>query len=768
MENQNQGNIKKIWKKEYFNRQRAKWVLENHKKVKLREISDPTYDPYEGVLNVCRKVLNNKSGVINQCYIQKDNIGRFNLAGGKFGAQNLMREFRTLLCCKDYYDIDIKNCHPTLLLQYAKKKNLDCKALEDYVKNRDKYFKEGSKLKLDKQEVKDLFLFIMFGGSGDKEVKKKIEGTDFEKKFKTYLEEVKTIQKYIYTNEQNIKQLVDEKEKENKNGSACSYYLQNEENKIVQIADDYFTKLRYHVGSLIFDGLQVRKTKELGTQVLTDLNKLVKTKTEYEIEFIIKDWDKDYDIPEHELNFNIDLYLVDNDREAAEIMIDLLEGIFIKSGGSFYEKKSATANIYIPIDEKTLKTRLLKYVTDVNIQKRGEKQNTHMSKNNKSAKNIIDVVVSLLVEGEDQTLKHKLDNSTKHKLCFLNGYYDFLKKEFCEYNDDIATAVFVNRNYKEPKEEKMNILKNKILYPILTDEKQRKWYLNWLSRGIAGLWKEDKTYVIGVGNRDSGKSAITDLCKNAFNTYARTFNGEQLACSKLGGDLDLKLKWLSDFEYCRLLFSNELKSEDENKKQLKLDGEILKRIASGGDEIQSRKIYQDAKEFSLKARMCLFMNRIPTISTDEAKETLSVIEFSSIFKDEITEEEKKINEIQEKGGCKFYLKDKSVKTLVMDEEICDAWVHLLIEHFYIQVPEHYKENMEDLVDNKNDDEKLITETLEFTFNKEDKISNSELKEMFSDMNISKLALTLKKKGAIPYKSGSTRGYCMIKLKENKE
>ena len=40
------------------------------------------------------------------------------LKKGQNGFQNMKREFRSILASNDYYDLDIKNCQPTILLQY--------------------------------------------------------------------------------------------------------------------------------------------------------------------------------------------------------------------------------------------------------------------------------------------------------------------------------------------------------------------------------------------------------------------------------------------------------------------------------------------------------------------------------------------------------------------------------------------------------------------------------------------------------------------------
>ena len=49
--------------------------------------------------------------------------------------QNLPREFRGAIG-GNYHDIDMVNCHPSILLQYCKKNDIKSDALEYYVNNR--------------------------------------------------------------------------------------------------------------------------------------------------------------------------------------------------------------------------------------------------------------------------------------------------------------------------------------------------------------------------------------------------------------------------------------------------------------------------------------------------------------------------------------------------------------------------------------------------------------------------------------------------------
>jgi hypothetical protein len=63
----------------------------------------------------------------------KDTIGRFY---ANCGIQNLGGNLRKYLTQGIYYDYDINNCHPTILLKMCKERNMACLYLEAYCKDR--------------------------------------------------------------------------------------------------------------------------------------------------------------------------------------------------------------------------------------------------------------------------------------------------------------------------------------------------------------------------------------------------------------------------------------------------------------------------------------------------------------------------------------------------------------------------------------------------------------------------------------------------------
>jgi hypothetical protein len=84
--------------------------------------------------------------------------------------QSIPREIRHTISRYFYFDIDMVNAHPVILLYLCKKTNFDCPALSKYVKNREKLFKlikndDGTLVGRDK--AKQIYLSLTNGGTKD-------------------------------------------------------------------------------------------------------------------------------------------------------------------------------------------------------------------------------------------------------------------------------------------------------------------------------------------------------------------------------------------------------------------------------------------------------------------------------------------------------------------------------------------------------------------------------------------------------------------------
>tara|TARA_R110000751_G_scaffold43398_1_gene100199 strand:+ start:923 stop:3208 length:2286 start_codon:yes stop_codon:yes gene_type:complete len=203
--------------------------------------------------------------------------GRIYVTQG-LGLQSQKKEVRGFLADGLYKDIDIKNAHPVLLLKICKDKCISSDYLEQYVKNREQILSQEGVSKLQ-------ILISMYSD------KKQQSDNSW---FKDFDKEMKEIQKKI------MLKFPPKKESKSKNprGSNMSMVMQKFENEIIQtIIKDISIE---NVGVPYYDGLFI-SDKWIGGNVkaiLIHLQTLVKNKTGFDIELVVKEHEYSLEIPE--------------------------------------------------------------------------------------------------------------------------------------------------------------------------------------------------------------------------------------------------------------------------------------------------------------------------------------------------------------------------------------------------------------------------------------------------------------------------------------
>jgi hypothetical protein len=741
----------------------AKYILENINKINYRIITDIDYNPVDKFKDYLKLAIK-KNGIIKINYKSKNEERLY----CSYGLQNMMREFRQSLCKYTHYDIDIKNCHPVLLVQYLEKNNIECKYLKKYVEEREKFFLKFESVGICKDDLKIEMLKIMNGGSLNVEKFKPLQ---------QLYNELQTIQNDIAKlNEDILKSVIKDKNDKlkslyNINGSVLNHLLQKLESKILNSAIDFMKKNGYNVEVPVFDGFMISKSKELNENTIKHLNDYVYKETNYKVEFLIKEMKEGLNYSLDDIkHLNDNNIIIDNDEDGAKIILKLLNNKIIKSQKRIFIRKFENSNIYdedLSMHFRDTKNELKKFIINLSICKIDDKGNIKcISKMLNGCETLAETVFILL--DDDENFIDNLWKSNLEKLCFLDGYYDFKTKQFKPYDNETYTITYIKRSCNfNISEVKYNELINKIINPILYNKKDQKEFLNWCSRGLAGCYT-DKTWSLGLGFRNSGKGVLNELFCNTFNNYVGQFNANELLCSRIGNqEISKKLAWSIPFQFRRLNFSNEIKNTDENGHKLKIDGNLIKALSSGGDELRARCNYKDEIKFKVQGRMCLFMNDIIESDPNDATETLSIFKFMSIFKDEITENEKKIND-DEECETKYFLKDEKIKTeLLNDVEIQNAFIKLIIDS-YTDKPlySNLKKSKDDMYDDDNDEDNIISKHFNITLNKDDLIIVKDFND-YAKENINltkaKLKFIISKLGVKEYRKEDFRYYRGIKF-----
>ena len=226
-----------------------------------------------GKQTVTYKLAQNKCG--------KAGYGR--LYGPVGSMEWIEREVRGTLCKDYYYDLDIVNCHPTLLAQIVSRKlQMDTPELDRYNSNRDHFLSticDG-----DRELAKTEVLKVLYNGRSEalqplsKEMKQICQRLWFHPSYSELADLCSTA--------------------DNKYGSFLSYLVQTEERKIMLCMKQFLEENKWSVDVLCFDGVMIRKdpNQTFSEDLLKELEVHISLKTGYNVQIKNKEFEF-FDIP---------------------------------------------------------------------------------------------------------------------------------------------------------------------------------------------------------------------------------------------------------------------------------------------------------------------------------------------------------------------------------------------------------------------------------------------------------------------------------------
>ena len=702
-----------------------KYDITNAKKLLLSEILD---EEYKGSLN--KYLKNGKNGKVEVQYTQNE-IGRLNIKvkGLKEGETCIAQAFmkgicKSALCSKYYKDLDMINAHPTFLEHILKERGLDCAILSHYNENRDKFFNKMAKKGLDRDSCKTLIIKIFYNGGIPSFCKdNKIEPEcipdmiyDLEKELKTNTQELLKSNELLPYRMKAIENKG--ADHYNLDGTAMSYYLQTIECRCLMALVDILKKEKIIVGALIHDGLHIDKSCELN---IKKLEYQLEKETGIKIGLKVKPFQKI-----HELD---NMIVIKTDKEGADYISDKLKNDYIISQERIFMRID---NVWTEND-KVIKRNLVKVIGNMNIFMERERFTKDgvvidLYPHSTMKKGCLDMLV-YVEPTEDPDFIDKLWSSNIYKLCFRNGYYNFRSRKLEDYDNDTHTTIKINRELKIPDMDIVDKVYKRILNPIFNnDTGLMKCWLNYIARGLAGHI-EDKNWGVGIGERDCGKGVLVGMLENCFGEYCRSTNSENFLFKKGQSDSAKALSWLVPFEFKRLLLTNEITIDSEGK--IRINGNTLKKLSSGGDKIEARVNHKDEINFKIQARVCMFCNDLPPIEPADTKETSYMFRFPSKFlnpdDDRLgkpimrpvmyeTEEGEVKYELDEDGEkkminiCNFYKKDDDIKAWCRKEEVMNAFIYIIFQNYGDKalIPDNMKEEMNDFKEEEKEEDIFLS------------------------------------------------------------
>ncbi len=308
-----------ITKTELVNLKKLKFLVDNatdYEDVLIKPSSQNGDDDdwtIQGVVTGLKKYMKRvKEGKeVSVKYKQRNNLGRYfaksgvrELNGGMGGLQNMPRVVRHTIAGEYYWDVDMKNAHPSLLLKYCRDKGWKCDKLSEFVKDREIYFRELGGDNYDKDIVKKFYLSVLNG--------KKLSNDEgrFSDAIVDFYNELEKIRENVMKHNPELVKIAKENKRKakkslyNLDGSVVNLLMCDMENRCLVEMMNYFAYQEVEVDVLCFDGLMIRKEYIPESEIevfLRGCEEYILENLKYPITLTTKDMDEGIDISEEDL-----------------------------------------------------------------------------------------------------------------------------------------------------------------------------------------------------------------------------------------------------------------------------------------------------------------------------------------------------------------------------------------------------------------------------------------------------------------------------------
>lgn len=681
--------------------------------------------------------------------------------------QNCQSRVRRLIVDGKLVATDLSNAHLEIVKNLAKMLQVPddkYEILNYYCENRNQVLNDIMKVfDCDREVAKNYFIIVLFGGSYDTWIvnnnllSKSQLKTEFMMKFEFAFDIIKQeLNKLdVFNGFKVLEKQINKKKDWKIEKTALAIFLQEIESKILVAMYQYLESKGCIIRIPIHDGIWFDDCKNItnkGTSIefLKELSNEIKDKLGLIIPLDYEDTSPDeddlkwyanhkefydkYNETKHSDKNIIDAS--DDDEGASRIVINKFNDRLIRCEAHILVKY----NNYWVYNKDEVNRFLSNMIKDSNIYfygSDGKRLYNYSNAVSHQLKCITAIRNSDLIKIDNVFLKN-IGFKNRSYLPFLNGIWSMKDKKLFSYDElpDIHFLSIINHNLEEFNEDKYNEVMNKVVNPIFPNPIERDYFAHICSRAIAGHNEDKKWFGLG-GARNSGKGVLTDCFANAFDKYFSTFNSKCLIINKHGNpEADRALGWVVDHIITRMLWSNEIETEeefkDENDKKFKekiiLNGAFIKTLASGGDEMQGRQIYEKSIKFKPSFTIQLNYNDLPNISVQDALENFT--EFACKSKFVVAEE------LIE--GCDYLkLRDENIKLFIANADIINAFTWWILNAYSeIKSPPDVIKTFNNITkeDTKLTPEIFVAKYFKNSKSNKDRLFISEIQDILSENN----------------------------------
>jgi P4 family phage/plasmid primase-like protien len=699
---------------------------------------------------------------VNYIPCKSSPLGR--LFSESISLQGLPKKIRHTISNQYYYDIDIKNCHPVILVWYCQNKGIKCDSIKHYINNRDDVLKNVSEnFDVSIDIAKKNILSIMNGGNGSDLIEYKFEPEWFYE----YCDEIKNIHMLISNlNPDFKKEVIKSKGKNyyNIDGCVVNKVLCYYENLILNSMITFCKNNKVSIGALCFDGLMI--SKNLFQKNVLNLKSFIK-----EMVLYIKQKNNiDIDIVEKPMNDIIDLskFKIENDSNPAELDLDSENecptthediSIYIikqieKDGNIYYSNKKKCVYIYNdsnklfeekPIDVimnfiSSYMSPLINNKIDYLIDKINEKQNEKLSLDNdldskrikkidndikyltnkqkpffellndiKSTpfqKNVLTQIKNR-IKDDDEYIESTF-NKIKHLLAIAdNKVINLQTLDVVDRTKEHCFTYTTNNTFKKdrPNKEWVYNYISQILKTV--NEKFIQCFLTWFGYCMTGETCV-KSFPILSGDGDNGKSAFFNVIKKILGKFGIVGNEKVFLLQKSNS--------VHSDEYLPLIGKRFAYIQEISKNSM-FNEKLIKSITGGDGDISVRGCGGTTMEVILDCKLLCICNGddIPDF-VDKQGFTNRVMVFP--FKNKFERDPNKLLEIES-----------------MKDDIFTELCYYVKEYFYdnnmiIDFSNEINDATNELKENKDSIKQFLDEKIEISPNDKDRIKKDTVYKMY--------------------------------------
>lgn len=600
------------------------------------------------------------NGIVPVSYSRNENnpYGRSNPAKA-LGLFPIRREIRHTLASPTMVDLDIKNCHPEMLLQLCNAEGVPCPELKDYVSNRQVYFDEGIRAYgCSQDEIKRLCIIYLYGGGFDNwastlDITKCADEVVIESHireldmFRVFRESIPPIHRLIANANPHLCSIVDGIKLDkgihqyNLNGSVCSFVLQEYEIRVLEQLFIHCSQngiIENSVCVLCADGLMIQR-KNYKPELLDIFNTLVMETLGFNLVFTEKTMTQGY---EKILDKNLSFDLI-NTTFSSGMLADyfsIMYHQFVSIDGDVFEyngvywklmdKKHASLHIHINdvfyrhlisygTQKQLIANQLLatctpekeRSVDDLIKKIQGFVKNVQTLRKLKTRKEFVE---DIIIRIHNSNLEF---DANPYLFAFENKIYNLRTNSFIKPEPKQWIHTTCGYNYDDHySTHNVETMKN-LFISIFPDILVREYYLSVLATGLSGIRLEN--IFISTGSGGNGKSLINGMMMNALGQYSYKLPSSViLSPLKTGANPEVANLHNKRFAVCQ---------EPDSKQDI--CAETVKDI-TGEKTLAVRFSYSNKVGFETNLTFVIECNKIPVIhdeSADAIARRLRIIEF---------------------------------------------------------------------------------------------------------------------------------------------